>query len=168
MAEPALHFSVPFAILTFAGVDPVLCCLASAIAILPDFDVFFKVHRSVSHSLVLYLPIAFVGVVFLSTYPSFSEFVLAVWLSLSSHAILDVFGGFSPILWPLSKEEVSVVVRLNLKFLHSFRLNPLIAIERRTSNLRPFEDLDVTALTAEGVAISALLLVVSLFRLPAV
>jgi len=57
MPEPAIHFSVPFAVLAFVGLDIRLCFLASAVALLLDLDVLFRRHRSATHSLLVYVPI---------------------------------------------------------------------------------------------------------------
>mgnify|MGYP001112114980 CR=1 FL=1 len=165
MAEPAIHFSVPFAILSYAGFDLTPCLLASAIALLPDFDVLFRVHRSITHSFLLYVPIAILGALVRAIDPSVSSLMLVIWLSLSSHPLLDLIGGYSPALWPLLKQEISLSIVFNVRFGRSFQFEPILKVLRRPLELKPFDSLEAAALTGEGILISILLLALSMARL---
>ena len=46
MAEPLIHLGVPFAVFTALGVKPKRASLLSLLALTPDPDVLFHVHRS--------------------------------------------------------------------------------------------------------------------------
>jgi len=97
MTEPALHFSVPFALLSVAGADPVLCSLASVSAILPDLDVFVGVHRSSTHSVMLHGLFVMLATLMRAIDPNVSYAVLAIGIGLISHGLLDVVTGYSPV-----------------------------------------------------------------------
>jgi hypothetical protein len=56
--EPLIHFIVPFIVLTLVGVDVKKAFPISLLALLPDFDAFFLVHRSLSHSIMVVLAVA--------------------------------------------------------------------------------------------------------------
>ena len=53
--KPLIHFIVPFTALTLAGVEFRKALPISLLALLPDLDALFLVHRSLSHSLVVLL-----------------------------------------------------------------------------------------------------------------
>jgi membrane-bound metal-dependent hydrolase YbcI (DUF457 family) len=74
----------------------------SILAVLPDLDALFLVHRSLSHSLVVVLGVTVP--LLLLTYkfkPRLQGYVLLALLAVASHLILDLFSGYTPILWPL-------------------------------------------------------------------
>jgi len=161
VAEPALHFSIPFSVLSYLRLDPAMCLIVSVAALVPDLDILFRVHRSVSHSAVLYLPVAVLGIV-ASVYSScWSVLLFATWFSLTSHVLLDTVSGFSPIFWPLSKEEVCVSVALGVRVGNSVQLRPEVSIRRKPLDVRQRDSLDAVALTLEGALVSVLLLAVS-------
>jgi len=162
MAEPAVHFSVAFSALSAVGCDPITSFAASVVAVIPDFDVLFGVHRSVSHSILLHLPIALAGLLLRAADLHCSDLLLAIWLSLLTHALLDVLTGFSPILWPMVKDEIYVRAMIGATFQHSVELKPVFSVRSRPMDAAEFKSLDATALTAEGVVISILLFGLSL------
>jgi hypothetical protein len=58
LAEPLIHFTVLFAAFTALRVKPKSALLLSLLALTPDLDVLFRVHRSPSHSLIPLLALA--------------------------------------------------------------------------------------------------------------
>jgi len=114
MPEPSIHVSVMFALLTHMGFDLPTCVALAATALLPDLDVLVRTHRSVTHSLVAYLPVVLVAMLLYSVAPGFSIILFGVWMSLSSHVLLDVIGGYCPALWPILKEDLMVSAGLQL------------------------------------------------------
>jgi len=91
--------------------------------------------------------------------------MLVVWLWLSSNSPLDLLGGYSPVLWPLLRQEISLSIALNVRFGRSFQLEPVVKVLRKPLELRPFDSLDAVALTGEGILVSILLLALSAARL---
>ena len=53
LVEPLLHVAVPFASLRALSVDRRKAAFASVVALTPDLDIFFHVHRSQSHSIIV-------------------------------------------------------------------------------------------------------------------
>jgi len=166
MPEPSIHVSVMFALLTHMGFDLPTSVALAAIALLPDLDVLVRTHRSVTHSLVAYLPVVLVAMLLYSVAPGFSIILFGVWMSLSSHVLLDVIGGYCPALWPILKEDLMVSAGLQLEFGHSFVLEPFAKVSRRPLNMSPFEQLDASVVTGQGLLISAVLMVLSLPKPP--
>ena len=58
MPEPLIHFAVPFASLRAFGVDLRKAVLVSLVAVAPDLDVLFNVHRSQTHSVIMLAVVA--------------------------------------------------------------------------------------------------------------
>ena len=94
--EPLVHFVVPFAALMLAGVEFRKALPISLLALLPDLDALFLVHRSFSHSVVVML----IGIApfLLLTYkfkPRVHGYALLMLMAVASHSILDVFAGYT-------------------------------------------------------------------------
>jgi membrane-bound metal-dependent hydrolase YbcI (DUF457 family) len=166
MPEPSIHVSAVFALLTYMGFGLPTSVALAAMAVLPDLDVLVRTHRSVTHSLVVYSPIALAAMLSHSVEPGLSIILFGVWISLSSHVLLDVIGGYCPALWPILKEDLMVSTGLKLEFGHSFALEPFAKISRRPMSMSPFEQFDASVVTGEGLLISAMLIILSLPRLP--
>ncbi|MEM1839460.1 MAG: metal-dependent hydrolase, partial [Candidatus Bathyarchaeia archaeon] len=101
MPEPAIHFSVIFALSApRLGVKRAL--ILSAIALLPDLDALFHLHRSMSHSLILLsLSWLLVLTVIYSIKRVYFRFGILCFLVLLSHPIMDCFQNYTPILYPM-------------------------------------------------------------------
>ena len=131
MPEPLLHFAIPFVVLTFCGLTLKKSVLLSLIAILPDFDVLFHVHRSITHSAVFLILICIPIIAFVKLkYPNYFHDSIIGSLVLLSHPILDVFHTYTPILYPLYNKSIHIVCELitdmnnisDLKFLFDIRI----------------------------------------------
>ncbi|MFQ6130189.1 MAG: metal-dependent hydrolase [Candidatus Hadarchaeaceae archaeon] len=125
MPYPALHFAIPFSVALACGVSLKKSFLFGFIAMLPDFDIIFGVHRSAIHS-ILVLLLALVIALYFKFMRSKGNFGLTS-LALLSHPILDLFDGFTPILWPLLNSSLHLKVSLaslNIELLSSPVLFP--------------------------------------------
>lgn len=131
MPEPLLHFIVPFVLLSLCGLSIKKSVLLSSIAILPDFDVLFHVHRSITHSAIFLILICIPIVAFVKLkYPNYFHDSIIGSLVLLSHPILDVFHTYTPILYPLYNKSIYIVCELvtdmnnisDLRFLFDIRI----------------------------------------------
>ena len=113
MPEPLIHFIVPLTILTFCGISLKKSLILSSLAILPDLDVLFYIHRSVTHSAVflILICIPLIGLVKLKYSNYFYDSLIGS-LVLLSHPILDIFHAYTPIFYPLYRNSVFVVCKL--------------------------------------------------------
>ena len=113
MPEPLIHFLLPFVVLGFCGVSLKKSLALSSIAILPDLDVLFHIHRSITHSAVVLLLICIpiIGFVRLK-YPNYFHDSLVGGLVVLSHPLLDVFDTYTPFFYPIYKESIFVFCRL--------------------------------------------------------
>jgi len=164
MAEPSLHFSLPFAIFSYLGFSLPFCIFSSIFALVPDFDVLFKRHRSITHSFLIYVPILILALVLHPFNGKMSEFLVAAWFALSSNVFLDLLVGYTPALWPIVRDEMSVSVEASVRFGRSFLVVPRLEIKKRKFLAESFDELEATMVTSQGLLISLLLILLSLLR----
>ena len=163
--ELLVHFVVPFVALMLAGVELRRALPVSLFALLPDFDVFVFVHRSPSHSIIV---MSLVAVPFLLLTYRFKlkvySYALLAFASAASHLVLDVFAGYTPLLWPLSgysvwiKTELAGYIGSSPSFLSSAQL----LVE--PTSFQAFQSLDAPLFTGEGLILSVVLLFPVLLR----
>lgn len=67
-------------------------------------------------------------------------------MSVASHLVLDIFAGYTPILWPL------------YGYLSSPSLTPSAQLLTKPITFQPFQSLDAPVFTGEGIILSAVLL----------
>ena len=163
--EPLIHFVVPFTALMLVGVEARKALPISLLAVLPDLDALFLVHRSPSHSLVVVLSV--MVPLLLLTYkfkPRLQGYVLLALLAVGSHLVLDLFTGYIPILWPLYGYSVWIHAELMVHIGGSTSLSPSVKLFTEPTAFQPFQTLDAPLFTDEGVILSAVLLSPVLLR----
>ena len=161
--EPLLHLVVPFTALTLYGLEWRKALPLALLALLPDFDVFFRVHRSMSHSLVV---ISLVGLPLLMLAYRMKT-PQAGWLGLLavySHIALDVFAGYTPILWPLYGKSVWIQTELRAHIGSIPTVVPALNVAMEPTRFNAFQSLDTSILTGGGLIISMVLVLPLLFK----
>ncbi|MEM2129077.1 MAG: metal-dependent hydrolase [Candidatus Bathyarchaeia archaeon] len=163
--EPVIHFAVPFFALKLAGVELKRALPISLLALLPDLDALFLVHRSVSHSLIVVLTSAapFLLLAYRLRRGLLSTTLLGLF-SVSSHLVLDLFNGYTPILWPLYGYAVWVKAGLTAYIGSSLNLQSSIQILTGPIEFHPFHSLDAPIFTGESLVVSAILVVSLLIK----
>ena len=162
--EPLLHLVVPFTALTLYGLEWRKALPLALLALLPDFDVFFRVHRSMSHSLVV---ISLVGLPLLMLAYRMKT-PQAGWLGLlavASHIALDVFDGYTPVLWPLYGNSMWIQAELRAQISSSPTLTPALRLAMEPTRFIAFRSLDAPLFTGEGLIISMVLVLPLLFKI---
>jgi hypothetical protein len=162
MPELALHFAVPFALTA-----PVLglrkATVVSFLALIPDLDVFFHVHRSPSHSVILLLVVSLAAVGLVSRLkPKFLGLALAGSLALLSHPLMDVFSTYTPILYPLMLTSVYVDFEGRLLIGGSATPSSSAQVNTTPTVFESFQRLDAPIFTSEGFIVSLLLVAIPL------
>jgi len=102
--DPLMHVFLPLTMLLALRIDTRTVVLLSPLAILPDFDAAFGLHRAMFHS---FIPIVVLPAVLL-VYARLKrpEWMLGAWLALfylSSHVVLDLAG--VAFLWPVVQDQ---------------------------------------------------------------
>ena len=154
--EPLVHLVVPFAALMLHGLEWWRAFLIALLALLPDLDVLFRVHRSMSHSLVV---VSAVGLPLLFIAYRLEAFGVGclVLLAVASHVALDVFAGYTPVLWPLYGNSMWIQAELRARISSSGTLAPSLKLALKPTRFEEFQTLDAQLLTGEGLIISAIL-----------
>ena len=156
--EPIIHFIIPFIALTLAGVDVKRALPISLLALLPDLDALLLIHRSLSHSIIIMLAAA--APIALLTYklkPQLLNYAILASLALASHPALDLFTGYTPILWPLSSHSLWIKTELSVHIGSSMHIIPTLKLLTRPTTFQPLQSLDAPLLTGEGLITSLLL-----------
>ena len=157
MPELLLHFSIPFAISApIIGVKRAL--IVGFISLLPDLDVLFHVHRSMSHSLVLLSIIVVACILISQKIGRGVKLVTASGLGLLSHPLLDLFQSPTPILYPLSQYSYHISPELFVTISEEIISHPAISIESEPVNFVRFHSMDAPIFTDTGFIISLLLI----------
>lgn len=165
MVEPLLHFAVPFASLRAVGIDLRKAALASLIALAPDLDVFFHVHRSQSHSIIVLAAIVIPLLFLTRNRKEARAIVLLGTFGLITHLVLDLFQAPTPLLWPLLNESLMVSVKLNLQIGSAPAVAGSARLVTGESTIGFFTSFDEPLLTAEGLGISLVLLAPTIFTI---
>ena len=122
--EVLIHFIIPLFILIILGFSLKKSILISSLAIVPDLDVIFHVHRSMSHSVIFILALT-IPIVLVLNYLKIgkkSEMAVAI-LVILSHPFMDIFTGYTPILWPLFDKSVYIFIQLTTNMNNILNLN---------------------------------------------
>lgn len=157
--ELLLHFTLPFVALTLLGVKPRRAFPLAVLAVLPDLDALFLVHRSLTHSLIT------VGIVVLPLLmfcwrfkPRHIRVVLLGLLSIASHMLLDVFSGYTPVLWPLYPYSICVRMGLNSRIGSGVTLHPVFEFSQVPTIFYGRVVFDAPIFTSEGLVASLMLM----------
>ena len=102
--DPFQHLILPLLFLLAIRIDTRKAVMFAPLAILPDFDALFGLHRALGHSFVPILVIPML-ILFYAKYrrPEWLMSALIVQFYLASHVVLDL-GGVA-FLWPLVPEQ---------------------------------------------------------------
>ncbi|MEM0253225.1 MAG: metal-dependent hydrolase [Candidatus Bathyarchaeia archaeon] len=164
--EPLLHFTIPFLSFLLVGVQPTKAFLLSLLALVPDLDALFLVHRSFTHSIVCISIILLIAVLMLRKFRSgMLRYAFMGFFAIASHLVLDVFTGFTPILWPLYNFSIwiSLDITAHVGSLPSLMLHFTLLKEPIT--FVATKSLDAPIFTSYGLAIVAVLLMPVLISL---
>jgi hypothetical protein len=145
--------------LTLLGVNLRKALPLAFLALIPDLDAFFMVHRSLSHS-ALILALASLPF-FAAAYKIKGEALKTCFLGLASvlsHVVLDVFSGYTPIFWPLYNKALWVETGLAVHVGGSVRLSVHVNLLKTPVTFEAFESFDAPICTSEGIILSLALL----------
>ncbi|MEM2533913.1 MAG: metal-dependent hydrolase [Candidatus Nezhaarchaeales archaeon] len=157
--EPLIHFVAPFVVLALFGVKLRKALPISLLALLPDLDALFLLHRSLSHSIVIAL--AVMMPLLLLTYrfkPRLLGYALLALFTVASHMVLDLFSGYTPILWPFCDHSVRVQAWLTVHVGSSLSLALSARLLTKPTTFQPLQSLDAPLFTGEGLILSSILL----------
>lgn len=158
MVEPLLHFAIPFGAMSIAGVRKRDAAFVSLLALAPDLDALFRVHRSMSHSVVVVLLFASAFLVLSLRYPGVRRWIVLGLAGVLSHLALDLFAGYTPILWPVYAYSIWIDTEMMTHIGSSPAFMIYGRVLARPTFFEPFRTLDAPIFTAPGLAVSLLLI----------
>jgi membrane-bound metal-dependent hydrolase YbcI (DUF457 family) len=154
------HFAVAFALTSpFLGIRR--ASVAGVIALLPDLDALFHVHRSATHSVIVLLVFALPAAYLAHRGGVELRFLAFAVASLLSHPILDVFQGYTPIFYPLFD---AMFLDVRAGFLFGEGIKPFFDLSVHTApvDFTPFASLKGPVLLPKTLPLSLALILVPL------
>ncbi len=103
--DPVLHLTIPLLFLLALRVETRVAVLLAPLAIIPDFDSAFGLHRALFHNfiVVILVPAALMAYSKLKR-PEWMQWALVAQFYLASHIVLDL-GGVA-FAWPIVKDQI--------------------------------------------------------------
>lgn len=160
MPEPLIHFIIPFFLLIMFGLCIKKAALISLLAVLPDLDVLFHIHRSISHSVFFILLFSVPAIIITKKFyiDRFSDSIIAT-LVVLSHPFMDLFTYYTPVFWPLFDKSIYIVSELKTNMNDVLDLNLNLNIYFEPVMFRQTTNIDAPIFSSTGVAISLVLLI---------
>ena len=137
MPDLLTHYAISYLIASRIT-KPKQALFIALVGLLPDIDALLRIHRWITHSLVLVVMASFI-VIFVSVFTISNKFVYYI-VSLSVllyilHVILDVFTGPTPLLWPLTRDSYMISISINGAIGgDTLNINPVITTTATASN----------------------------------
>jgi len=163
--EPLIHFIIPFTAFFLSGVKLRKALLFSLLSLLPDLDAFFLIHRSFSHSIIVLLIVTIILLWITHKKQKFQSYVLLGFIAIALHLILDLFSGYTPILWPLYNYSLWIKVDFVAHFGSSLIFTYDMKIIKNPIDFSPLTSLDAPLFTSEGLIISIILFIAILIKI---
>jgi len=103
--DPVLHIALPLLILLALRVDTRIAVLLAPLAIFPDFDAAFGLHRAAFHNFIFVIIIPVAVIAYSKVHrPSWLPWALVAQFYLASHIVLDLAG--VAFFWPIVKDQI--------------------------------------------------------------
>ena len=165
MVEPLLHFAVPFASLRAVGVDLRKVTFVSLVALTPDLDALFQVHRSQSHSVIVLALVAFPLLILTRNRKTLRSFVLLGTFGVLVHLVLDLFQAPTPVLWPLVSQSLWIQATVNFHMGSAPVITGSAALQTEPTAFEHFTSFDAPVLTAPGLGVAIVLMALPLVQI---
>lgn len=160
MPEPLIHFVIPFFLLVMFGFNIKKATFISLLAVLPDLDVLFHIHRSISHSIFFVLIFSFPAILISKKFykERFNESIIAT-LVILSHPFMDMFTYFTPVFWPLFNKSIHIVSELTTNMNDVLDLNLTLQVYFKPIAFYRTTNMDAPIFSSAGVGVSLVLLI---------
>lgn len=145
--------------MTMSGIAIKKATLFSLLAVLPDADVLFHVHRSISHSIFFILVICIPMIIIIDKFykEQLNDSIIAT-LSILSHPFMDLFTGQTPVFWPLFNKSICIVTELTTNMNNILDMDMVLDLHLEPIIFYQTTDTDAFVFTSLGVAVSMVLL----------
>ena len=162
MPDVLTHFAV-----VFGATSPIYGIKRGFIfglfSVLPDLDVLFYVHRSISHSIVFLLLVSLPFIAFLwRFYRGLFWTGIGCLLALLVHPVFDVFGGFTPLFYPLMPDSLLIEVHGGVLFGSSFAPFVSVSVYTKPTVFEPFTEFEGVVFSGVSLPVSLVLILLPL------
>lgn len=158
--DPVLHLALPLLFLLALRVETRMAVLLAPLAIIPDFDAAFGLHRAAFHNfiLVILVPVALMAYSKMRR-PEWLPWAVVAQFYLASHIVLDL-GGVA-FAWPIVKDQLyfDPEIKFNLQGGVNFEFHFDYGLQR----LAPMQETDFLSETGFALIFLAVLMAV-IFR----
>ncbi|MEM1646244.1 MAG: metal-dependent hydrolase [Ignisphaera sp.] len=166
MADVLMHYVVSYLLLrrVFSWRISLIIAL---VALLPDIDVFFRIHRWFTHSIIV-LGISSLCLTILFTlfkkYRRYLLYLSSAILIYLLHLVVDLFTASTPILWPLITESYSlrIFVQGYVAKDRTISIYPVLMVSTSSSNFTPRDSLEGPLATDLSIVIALAILALEL------
>jgi len=162
MPEPLLHFAVTFS-LAKTRYDLKWSILIGLAGLIPDLDVLIRIHRWATHSLIL-TTLIIIPIYLLAAKKGgkVKWLILAIYLAITGHIMMDIFQAYTPILYPLTTDVYQVNVEMGVLIEGGINTQINMGISVLPNKFTQFKALDAPIFTSQGFIISTILIIMSL------
>ncbi|MEM1526936.1 MAG: metal-dependent hydrolase [Ignisphaera sp.] len=169
MADILTHYVVSYILLRRVfGLK--LSLLIALVALLPDIDVIFRIHRWFTHSIIVLGLGVLCLVVLFTLHRGFRGFLLylgAIALVYLLHIVVDLFTASTPILWPLISESYHLKILVQ-GFVaaedKTISIYPIMSVITSASNFTPRDSLEGPIATGLSIILALATLILELFE----
>jgi len=156
MPDLLTHYTLSYLIAS-RTTKPKQALLIAMVGLLPDIDVLLRIHRWITHSLIL---TTMVGVALtlmtLHLGQPYLKYMLTALTLYTTHIIMDLFTAATPILWPLTSNAYMINLELTGTITgQRITLTPIITVTMEQVDFTPKPVLEGPIITPLG-AITAL------------
>lgn len=132
----------------------------SLLAVLPDLDVLFHIHRSMSHSIFVILMFSIPAILITKKFykERLSDAIIAT-LVILSHPFMDAFTYYTPVFWPLFDKSIYIIAELTTNMNDVLDLNLKLQVNFEPIVFHQTTNIDAPIFSSAGVAVSLLILI---------
>ena len=160
MPELLLHLSIPFAIAKtkFNLKQTTIIALA---ALAPDIDALLHIHRSITHSIIITtITTAPAAIILYKRMPKYLTLLIACYLAVASHILLDTFQTYTPTLYPITENSIWIKAEGNIIISNTITPKITTTIQTTKTDFTQFQTLDAPIYTSQGLITSLLLTII--------
>ena len=165
MPDLLAHYASSVLVATRVKVDTRIALLIGLVGLIPDVDALFRIHKWITHSLVLVALIA-VPLVILVYWRRRRYFGLALTTLLiyTLHLLLDIFTGPTPILYPLADSILIKIQVHGASTATDITVTPSITVATMKPDFTQMEAVEGLLVRETGVILAVVTVVILLLE----
>lgn len=139
----------------------------SLIALLPDVDVLFRIHRWFTHSVIVLSILLLCLTISLTLFKRYRRYLLYLGVAVMVyllHLVIDLFTASTPILWPLTIESYSLRMLIQGRVAKDSTISiyPILKVNTSLSDFTPRDSLEGPLATDLSIVLAVATLILEL------